>query len=214
MKLIYFDFEDSFSWNIVKYLEDFFSDVEVVPLVEFEKKTKEIQRQDSKSSLPKVYVFGPGPKRPSDYKNLLPFIQSEIKNNRNFLVGICLGHQSIMQAFGFAVGYSDKPCHGIQISLQLSDDWKKILSIPYSIIYVQRYNSLCIREDENLQKINDYKILLDEQGEVMIFHAKNIISFQFHPESIGTKNPEYFFGAIKKLSLMYGKKFKKSKNGR
>ena len=224
MKLIYFDFEDSFSWNIVKYLEEFFKEVEVVPLVKFPSKAKEIQRESGKGngkekekengednhSLPQVFVFGPGPKRPSDYKNLLPLIKSEIKKKKNFLVGICLGHQALMQSCGFTLGYSQFPSHGIQVSLAVNEEWKKLLGISQNTIDVQRYNSLCVREDKNLQKINDYKILLDEHNEIMIFHARNILSFQFHPESIGTKNPEYFFASIERLARIQGKK---GKNG-
>lgn len=97
------------------------------------------------------------------------------------MMGICLGHQIISLINGLKIRSSIKPIHGNQVKIDF--DNKNIL--------VQRYNSLSVYSSD----ISNEEILVNkwERG----------ISFQFHPESIGTHNNRLFFSDL--LSFIHNK---------
>ena len=70
-------------------------------------------------------------------------------------------------------------------------------------LFLQRYNSLAIKFNHSVIQglVSAGWRILSEDGEVIIAHYKNTLSFQFHPESIGTSCPESFFTSLVEFLL-------------
>ena len=86
-------------------------------------------------------------------------------------MGICLGHQLIGLVDGFEIRKSLKPMHGEQVSILFNKKYT----------WVQRYNSLALFESAR------------SSDEILIREWSRGVSYQFHPESIGTLNNSIFF---------------------
>jgi len=84
----------------------------------------------------------------------------------------------------------------------LSDKVSKDLQLPSSIT-VQRYNSLCVlNEAQNQVLLEKNDIEFSKTNEdIFLFYKENLISYQFHPESIGTNFPKVFFKKAKSFLL-------------
>lgn len=175
-KIYIIDFEDSFTFNIATELYAFEKDIIVVSHDEFfGKKTFNHLMANLKTHT--AIVLGPGPGNPDEYQNYFPQIE-ELRNNPNvFLMGICLGHQILAMMDGLSIRRSIKPVHGGQVKINFEN--RNIL--------VQRYNSLAVFESPKSLK------------EVQIRQFNRGISYQFHPESIGTENRHLFFEQLLKF---------------
>lgn len=172
-KIYIIDFEDSFTFNIACELYPFEKEIVVISHAEFF--TSHNYYQFIKNlKAPVAVILGPGPGSPEEYQDYFCNIL-EIKNHPHiFLMGICLGHQIVALIDGLKIKRSLKPLHGQQV--QISFDNKNML--------VQRYNSLAVYESDNSLR------------EIQIREWPRGISYQFHPESIGTENRPLFFKAL------------------
>ncbi|MBD64280.1 MAG: hypothetical protein CME62_03685 [Halobacteriovoraceae bacterium] len=179
------DFQDSFTFQIYSELLklNLNLNIKVIPLEEIEHFLNEEKRG--------YYILGPGPGHPQDYKELYPSLHKILNNHDNQVLGICLGHQIICHLKGFSIQRSKHPTHGMQIKYHLEKKLQRALSLPEEI-YVQRYNSLAVMAlNENPTQWPELKHIHDD--ELVIAQDKNILSFQFHPESIGTVESQQFF---------------------
>lgn len=178
-KAFFIDFDDSFTFNVVQELSEAGLLVEVVNWKDFE-------------SLPVegILVLGPGPGHPDDYQRIFPLLQEWIKSKRPFF-GVCLGHQIFWRLMGEEVVRSKWPLHGQKITLQLDQDWMNWLGIHQAEIQVQRYNSLAVPEQACFR--NPIFKNLIQDGEIVITRGEGILTYQFHPESLGTSFREAFF---------------------
>lgn len=125
-------------------------------------------------------IIGPGPGHPDEYRHLFPLIQ----NAKVPILGVCLGHQLIVQAFGGQVGRASKPMHGkLSVITHCQSGLFDKLSNPMP---VGRYHSLVAQSIPESLSID----AVSQEGEVMaISHiTKPIYGVQFHPESFLTKN--------------------------
>jgi anthranilate/para-aminobenzoate synthase component II len=180
-KIYIIDFEDSFTFNIASELFLFEKDIQVVSHADFFS-VKGFPLFLEKIKTPTAIILGPGPGSPEEYRGYFQDIL-EIKNNPHiYLMGICLGHQILAMMEGMSVRASMKPTHGGQIKIDF--DNKNIL--------VQRYNSLAVFESWTSSK------------EIQVRQWTRGISYQFHPESIGTENRPLFFADL--LHFLKGKK--------
>ncbi len=173
-KIIVIDNFDSFTYNLVHYLEDLNCQVTVFRNDEFE--LNELEKFDK-------IVLSPGPGIP-DEAGLLKDVISEFKNKKPIL-GICLGQQAIGEVFGATLTNLDKVYHGVSSKIFIIENDKIFDEIP-SEIEVGRYHSWVIAK-ENFP--DDLIITsVDENGEIMSIKHKNldIKAVQFHPESILT----------------------------
>jgi anthranilate/para-aminobenzoate synthase component II len=167
-KIYIVDFDDSFTYNIANILYPLNLDIKVINHNLFFDKNINYEKC--------AVILGPGPGHPNDYKRYFNQIIKLLNNSNIYLMGICLGHQLISLQLGHKIVPSSNRQHGEKIIFS----WKKKNHI------VQRYNSLAVKPNGNEQEIL-------YNNEVMILGYKNGQSFQFHPESVGTENPLYFF---------------------
>lgn len=172
-KIYIVDFEDSFTYNIASTLFDSCDDITVVTHHDFfDKKTFDLILADKKSH---AVILGPGPGHPEKYRNYFDQI-SMLRNKKNiYLLGICLGHQILGLIDGLKVKKARELLHGQNVPIVFKN--KSYL--------VQRYNSLAIYDQKNSRK--------ESSDEVNIRYFENGISYQFHPESVGTESNMVFF---------------------
>ena len=171
------DFDDSFTFNIWAELERQFGRVKVLHYSEL------IGLNPTKF---KLIVLGPGPGSPFDYKDVLSYTKAHL--NQVKWSGICLGHQILGVAQGGTIKKSIRPAHGQKTTLALPE-W---LSDTKKTCMVQRYNSLTVEGVCG-------EITRDCDGEIQVLKTKNSISYQFHPESVGTSYPKLFFRPLVQL---------------
>ncbi len=184
MKILVFDNYDSFTYNLVHLIE-MLTQVKV-----------DVYRNDQ-IALEKIKVYdkivlSPGPGIPSEAGLLIPLIK-EYASSKSIL-GVCLGHQAIGEAFGAQLINLDKVYHGIATPIQIL---KKTSSVNKSVfdqlpdeIIVGRYHSWIV-SDENFPV--DLEVTArDENGFIMAMQHKNydIQGMQFHPESVLTPEGE------------------------
>lgn len=191
MRVLLCDFDDSFTYNIFTELNKISAaKVEVIELKEILSTLQELASSDEKI----LVVLGPGPGHPSQYSYLLKTIASIMKCSNVFLCGICLGHQLILQALGVEAEHCYDPIHGRTRNLKLPLEFAHQCRLTESI-EVQFYNSLAVKLTQKAQQTleshgYDYYCYDDE---IMIVRGERLISYQFHPESIGTTCPDQFF---------------------
>jgi len=180
---------DSFTYNLYQYIGKYDSDIRVV-------RNDKITLEEIEKLNPDQIIISPGPKAPKDAGISLDVIKSFY--NKKPILGICLGHQSIGEAFGGEIVYAKKLYHGKTSKIEHSGT--KIFHGISQKTEVARYHSLAI-ETSTLSE--EFEILaLTEDNEIMaIAHRKYpVIGVQFHPESIctveGEKMIENFFKIV------------------
>ena len=176
MKIVLIDNYDSFTYNLYHYISQLKCEVEVYRNDKIDAKT--ILRKKFKK-----IVISPGPGNPSQSGNCLKIVKSIYKKIP--ILGVCLGHQIIGQAFGSKIVQAKKLMHG-KTSLILSKKKGILRNLPKSFV-ATRYHSLIV-DKKTLSK--ELEITAEtKDGLIMgIQHKKfNIHGVQFHPESIKTK---------------------------
>jgi anthranilate/para-aminobenzoate synthase component II len=181
MKATMIDFEDSFTYNVVQELTETGFDVEVVHWKDYEKNPKD-----------GPLVLGPGPGHPDDYQNIFPLLRNWLDEEKPFF-GICLGHQIFWRLHHEEIVRSKSPLHGQKIQLMLTQEWRDWLGVNEDI-YVQRYNSLAVMGEAAIRNPNFKNFIYND--EILITRAPGVITYQFHPESVGTTFRKEFIKVI------------------
>ena len=171
--ILLIDNYDSFTYNLAQYIGTF-SPVEVL--------RNDNPRLYQVAEKARAVVFSPGPGWPADAGKMEEMIRDFA--GKKPILGICLGHQAIAEAFGGKLGLAPKVMHGKQSQLQFEAP-----SILYQGIEnncsVMRYHSLMVEELPA-----DFEVTaraIDDQVIMGFQHKKlPIYGFQYHPESIGT----------------------------
>lgn len=166
---------DSFTYNIFQYLSMLGEKVKVV-------RNDQITVEKLKSKRPKAIVISPGPGKPEEAGICLEVIEKLSKDIPT--LGICLGHQSIAQAFGGKVVSAKHLMHG-KISF-ISHQSKGIFKGLTNPLKVTRYHSLVV-ERNSLPSALEITAETDDGTVMAIRHKKfPIEGIQFHPESYMT----------------------------
>ncbi len=180
--LLMIDNYDSFTYNIVQYLGELGETVRTV-------RNDEITLQDIEAMAPDRICISPGPKAPKDAGISLDILR-EFKGKLPIL-GVCLGHQAIGEAFGGNVIRAKQVMHGkTSLIAHTGEGVFKGLPSPFTVI---RYHSLAI-ERSSLPDCLEVTAWTDD-GEIMGVRHKefDIEGVQFHPESILSEHGHALF---------------------
>jgi len=173
--ILLIDNYDSFTYNVKHYLSEIGADVNTV-------RNDQITIKEISKLNPKAIVLSPGPCTPNEAGICIELI-NKLKNKFPIL-GICLGHQSIGQAFGSNIVKCKEIMHG-KIDSITHFNHKVFKGIDNNFL-ATRYHSLII-DRKTLNK--DFTITAETNKKIIMGIAHKslpIYGFQFHPESIGT----------------------------
>ncbi|WP_294156564.1 aminodeoxychorismate/anthranilate synthase component II [uncultured Clostridium sp.] len=173
--ILLIDNYDSFTYNLYQYIGEF-AEVKVV-------RNDEITVDQIKELNPKGIVISPGPGTPDDAGISIEVIQK--LGSKYPILGICLGHQSIAQAYGGKVVRAEQIYHG-KIS-KISVKGKTIFEGIPRKIEVMRYHSLIV-DNKSLPDCLDVIGSTVDDNLIMVLKHKEyeVYGLQFHPESIYT----------------------------
>jgi anthranilate synthase/aminodeoxychorismate synthase-like glutamine amidotransferase len=174
-RVVVIDNYDSFTFNLVQYLGELGASCEVV-------KNDAITPEEILARAPAGLLVSPGPCTPNEAGVSLKSI--ETISGKLPILGVCLGHQAIGQAFGGRVVRADRLMHG-RVS-PIEHDGKSIYAGLASPFSATRYHSLVV-ERSSLPACLEISAWTAE-GEIMGLRHKElpVEGVQFHPESILT----------------------------
>jgi anthranilate synthase component 2 len=175
-KVIIIDNYDSFTYNLVHYLEDLNAEVTVFRNDEFE--LNELEKFDK-------ILLSPGPGIPEEAGLLLDVIKKYASTKS--ILGICLGQQAIGEVFGGSLINLEKVYHGVASTVKITKEDSLFNNLPTEF-EVGRYHSWVINPDDFPEELEITSV--DENGEIMSIRHKtlDVKGVQFHPESILTPN--------------------------
>lgn len=174
--ILLIDNYDSFSYNLFQLIGSICADIKVV-------RNDAISIEDIRKMKPEAIILSPGPGKPSDAGICISVVR-ELKGEFPIL-GVCLGHQAICEAFGATVSYAKELMHGKQSNATLDLSSTLFENLP-PVIPVARYHSLAAIEETMPDCLKITAKTAD--GEIMAVEHKEypIYGLQFHPESILT----------------------------
>ena len=175
--LLLIDNYDSFTFNLVHFLGDLGAVCEV-------HRNDRLSVDQALAMAPEAIVLSPGPCTPNEAGICLDLIRAAA--GRIPVLGVCLGHQAIGQAFGAEVVRAPLPMHG-KVSAILHDGSDVFAGLP-SPFHATRYHSLIVRRDTLPPVL--VETARTEDGLIMgLRHrALPIFGVQFHPESIASEH--------------------------
>lgn len=173
--IVIIDHHDSFTYNLVHYLEQIAGEVRVF-------QNDEISAEDVKALCPDLIVLSPGPGRPSEHgatREVLVNLRESIP-----ILGVCLGHQAIVEYFGGRVVKGQQPMHGK--TTLMTHDRRGLFRAVESPTRITRYHSL-VAEKASLPVCLEVSCET-EDGVIMGVRHQTlpVAGIQFHPESIMT----------------------------
>lgn len=169
---------DSFVYNLARYIQELGFNVNIC-------RCDKISVEEIAELKPEAIIISPGPCTPNEagvslevIKKLGPHIP---------ILGVCLGHQAIGQAFGAIVKKALVPMHGK--ASKITHDGKGLFKGIKNPLTVGRYHSLIVSK-ENFPAEQLLITSYSEQGEIMSLqhHLYPIFGVQFHPEAILTES--------------------------
>ncbi|MCO4810497.1 MAG: aminodeoxychorismate/anthranilate synthase component II [Gammaproteobacteria bacterium] len=173
--MLLIDNYDSFTYNLVQAFAAMGADVRVY-------RNDAITIEEAVALEPTHLVISPGPGRPEDAGRSLAMIEAFA--GRVPILGVCLGHQSIVQQQGGRIVRAERLMHGK--TSMVKHDGQSIFAGLSNPFEVGRYHSLCA-EEESLPE-NLVVTAQTDRGEIMGVRHKTlqIEGVQFHPESVLT----------------------------
>jgi len=174
-RILMIDNYDSFTYNLVQYLGELGADLEV-------RRNDAIDVAGVRAMAPEAIVISPGPCTPTEAGisvTLLRELAGELP-----ILGVCLGHQCVGEAFGATVVRAGRLMHG-KTSPILHDGKTIFAGLPRPFD-AMRYHSLLVAAD-SIPSCLEVSARTAE-GEVMGLRHRSLVveGIQFHPESIGT----------------------------
>ncbi len=171
--LLLIDNYDSFTWNLYQYFCELGAEVVV-------KRNDELTLSDISMLAPEQLVISPGPCTPSEAGISLAAIQQFA--GQLPILGVCLGHQAIAQAFGATIVRAEKVMHGKTSAITHNNSG--VFNGLNNPLTVTRYHSLVI-DPATLPACFEVTAWTDKQEIMGIRHCEiELEGVQFHPESI------------------------------
>lgn len=174
-KILVIDNYDSFTYNLVHYLEDMNCEVTVYRNDEFD--IEEIKRFDK-------ILLSPGPGIP-DEAGLLKTVISTYASTKSIL-GVCLGQQAIGEVFGGSLTNLEKVYHGVATNVNVLVDDENLFEGLGKTLEVGRYHSWVVNKADFPDALEITSV--DDNGQIMSLRHKifDVRGVQFHPESVLT----------------------------
>lgn len=176
MKILVIDNYDSFTYNLVHYLEDLNCEV--------------IVKRNDKLTLEEVDAFqkivlSPGPGIPDEAGLLKPIIKTYAPTKS--ILGVCLGQQAIGEVFGGSLVNLDDVYHGVATQVDIIVNDETLFKNMDKTIEVGRYHSWVVHA--NLPEVLE-ATSFDSNGQVMSLRHRfyDVKGVQYHPESVLTPN--------------------------
>ncbi len=175
--ILLIDNYDSFTFNLVHFLGDLGAECDV-------RRNDALSAEEAMALAPEAIVLSPGPCAPEQAGICLDLIAAAA--GRVPLLGVCLGHQAIGQAFGAVVERAPSPMHG-KLSEVVHEGSDVFAGLP-SPFQATRYHSLVVREESMPGVLEATAHTRD--GVVMGLRHRDLPIFgvQFHPESIASEH--------------------------
>ena len=175
-KVLVIDNYDSFTYNLVHYLEDLNCEVTV--------------KRNDKLTLEEIddfekIVLSPGPGIPDEAGLLKPIIEKYAPTKS--ILGVCLGQQAIGEVFGGSISNLDTVYHGVATEVKVMVEDEKLFEGLEKEFLVGRYHSWVV--DTDLPEVLE-ATSFDENGQIMSLRHKkyDVKGVQYHPESVLTPN--------------------------
>ena len=174
--ILLIDNYDSFSYNLYQMIGSMEPDIRVI-------RNDEYLADEVEKMQPEAIVLSPGPGKPEDAGVCTDVVRRLYKEAP--ILGVCLGHQVICEAFGGVVSYAKEPMHGKASMIQVDQNSKMFAGISkettagryHSLIALRKKLPVCLKITAQTN-----------QGEIMaVEHRKYpVYGLQFHPESVLT----------------------------
>lgn len=173
--ILLIDNYDSFTYNLYQAVGVMNKDIQVV-------RNDEITLEEIEKLAPQAIIISPGPAYPKDAGISIDTVKTF--SGKIPILGVCLGHQSIAEAFGGKIVHAKKQLHGKQTDIFLQDS--PLFESLKNTIKGARYHSLIV-EKESLPDCLTVTAE-DDEGQIMALSHKEHKTYgvQFHPESILT----------------------------
>jgi len=174
--ILLIDNYDSFSYNLYQLIGEVNPDIKVI-------RSDEMTLEQIEALAPSAIVISPGPGKPRDAGICIPAIQYFA--GKVPILGVCLGHQAICEAFGATVSYAKELMHGKTSEITIDNNSFLFKGMDMTMT-VARYHSLAA-----LRETMPEELLItaySDDNEVMaVSHKKyQVYGVQFHPESVLT----------------------------
>ncbi len=188
--ILMIDNYDSFTYNVVQYCLELGADLKVI-------RNDELTVEEIKALNPEKIIISPGPATPNEAGVTLEVIKEFADTTPIF--GICLGHQSIAQAFGGEVIRAKNMMHGKTSQIEVDRDTVIFKDLPREF-RATRYHSLTVNKDNVPDNIIVTSYSKDDH-EIMSLEIKDkpIYGVQFHPESIMSEHGHEILNNFLKL---------------
>ncbi len=178
LMILLLDNYDSFVYNLARYLRECGQEVEVL-------RNDQITVEEAQNERYEAIVISPGPSNPKQAGISIELVK--LLSGVKPILGICLGHQAIAEAFGGRVVCSRNPKHGV--ASPIFHNGKSIFEGLPSPLQAGRYHSLIASPSDLPEDLEVLARCLDGNREIVMAyqHRKHLtIGLQFHPESILT----------------------------
>ncbi len=171
---------DSFTYNLVQYLGELGAKVEVY-------RNDELTVEDVEALKPERILLSPGPCTPGEAGILVPLIRHMA--GKTPILGVCLGHQAIGEAFGGQVVRAQHLMHGK--TSPVDHDGKGVFAGLPTPLTCTRYHSLIVSEESLPAELTVTARTAEQNGGSVIMGLRHrslpIEGVQFHPESVLTE---------------------------